>query len=99
MGEVFVAGAEKAEFPGFRILGPVKTAPFGDDHGSRNIRTDHGRSQEGERVYTGPRPGAKMGIPVKMSSTCCSLYGMWRQIAPDTAPTRRSGAAHNKGRS
>jgi hypothetical protein len=63
-GEVFVAGAEKAEFPGFRILRPVKTAPCGDDHGSRRIRTDHGGSQEGEWVYNGPMPGAKMEILV-----------------------------------
>ena len=63
MGEVFVAGAEKAEFPGCRILRPVKTAPCGDEHGSRRIGTDHGGSQEGEWVYTGPIPGAKMEIP------------------------------------
>ena len=63
MGEAFVAGAEKVEFPGFRILRPVKTAPCGDDHGSRRIRTDHGGSREGGRVYTGLMPGAKMEIP------------------------------------
>ena len=51
MGEVFVAGAEKKEFPGFRVLPPVQTAPSGDEHGSRRIRTDHGGSQEGEWGY------------------------------------------------
>jgi hypothetical protein len=63
VGEVFVAGAEKTEFPGFRVLRPVKTAPGGDEHGSRRIRTDHGGSQEGEWVYTEPMPRAKMEIP------------------------------------
>jgi hypothetical protein len=45
VGEVFVAGAEKAEFPGFRILRPVKTAPGRDDYDFRRIETDSGRSQ------------------------------------------------------
>jgi hypothetical protein len=63
VGEVFMAGAEKAEFPGFGVLQPVKTAPYGDEHGSRRIRTDRGGSQEGEWVYTEPMPGAEMEIP------------------------------------
>jgi len=62
MGEVFVAGAENTGFPGFGILRPVKTAPCGDEPGSRRIRTDHGGSQEGEWVYNDPTPGAKMEI-------------------------------------
>jgi hypothetical protein len=48
VGEVFVAGAEKAESPGFRISRPVKTAPGEDEHGSRRMRTDHGGSPEGK---------------------------------------------------
>ncbi len=54
MEEVFLADAEKVEFPRFRTLRPVKTAPCGDEHGSGRIRTDHGGSQEGEWVYTAP---------------------------------------------
>ena len=62
MREVFVAGAEKAEFPGFRIFRTVKTAPFGDEHGSRRIGTGHGGAQEGEGLLTDPMLGAKMKI-------------------------------------
>jgi len=64
VGKVFLAGAEKAEFPRFRILRPVKTAPGEDDRGPRRIRTDCGGSQAGGWVYTGPVPGAKMEVPV-----------------------------------
>jgi hypothetical protein len=53
-GEALVAGAEKTEFPGFRVLQPVQTAPSADEHGSRRRRTENRGSQEGEWVYTHP---------------------------------------------
>jgi hypothetical protein len=62
VGGVFMADAEKVEFPRFRTLRPVKTAPCGDEHGSRRIRTDHGGAQEGEWVYTASMPVANMEI-------------------------------------
>ena len=65
MGEMFVAGAEKTEFPGFGILRQAKTAACGDEHGSRRIRTDHGGWNEDGRVYTVLEPGAKMEILLK----------------------------------
>ena len=61
MGEVFVAGAERAEFPGFRILRPVKTAPCGEEDGSRSTRTDHGGSQEGGMGVYWSRSGSQNG--------------------------------------
>src|SRR5512135_994297 len=71
-----VGGDEKAEFADFGILRQAKTAPCGDEHDSRRTRTDHGGSQEGEWVYTGPTPGAKMEMlaqtvvdPLQQSST------------------------------
>jgi hypothetical protein len=61
VGEVFSAGAEKAEFPGFRILRPVKTAPGGEEDGSRRTRTDHGGSQEGGMGVYCSRSGSQHG--------------------------------------
>ena len=59
---MFVAGVERTEVPGFGFLRQAKTAPCGDEHGSRRENIDHGGSKEGEWVYTGPMPGAKMEI-------------------------------------
>ena len=61
MGEVFVAGAERAEFPGFRVLRPVKTAPGGEEDGSRRTRTNHGGSQEGGMGVYWSRFGSQNG--------------------------------------
>ena len=62
---MFVAGVERTEVPGFGFLRQAKTAPCGDEHGSRRTRTDHGGSKQREWVYTGPMPGAKMEILAK----------------------------------
>ncbi len=62
-GEALVAGGERTEIPGFRILPLVKTASYRDERGFRRIRADHRGSQAGQ-VYTGRKPGAKMEIPV-----------------------------------
>ena len=60
---MFVECDEKAEFPGFGFLRQAKTAPCGDEHGSRRKKTEPGGSKESDWVYTDPMPGAKMEIP------------------------------------
>jgi hypothetical protein len=59
---VFVERAEKTEFPGFGFLRQAKTAPCGDEHGSRREETEPGGLKEGDWEYTGPMTGAKMEI-------------------------------------
>ena len=68
VGEVLVAGAEKTESPGFRVLRPVNAAPRGEEDGSRRMRADHGGSQEGKWLTTRLTLGAKTGIPHEVAS-------------------------------
>ena len=62
VGEVFVECAEKTEFPGFGFLRQAKTAPCGNRTRLPKKKTEPGGLKEGDWVYTGPMPGAKMEI-------------------------------------
>jgi hypothetical protein len=45
---VFVAVVKRTEVPGFGFFRQAKTAPCGDDHGSRRANIDRGGSKESE---------------------------------------------------
>jgi hypothetical protein len=62
---VFVECAENTEFPGFWFLWQLKTVPWGGEYGSPREKPSPKGSKEGDWMYTGMVPDAKMEIPVK----------------------------------
>ena len=65
LGEVFVECAENTEFPGFGFLRQAETAPWGGNNSSQRGKPEPEGSKEGDWMYTGMVPGAKMEIPAK----------------------------------
>jgi hypothetical protein len=59
---VFPGCAEKTEFPGLGFWRRAKTAPCGDEGGSRRKKSEPGGSMEDVEVHAGPTPGAKVEI-------------------------------------
>jgi hypothetical protein len=61
---VFVECTENTEFPGFEFLRQAETAPWGGKNSSQRGKPEPEGSKEGDWMYTGMVPGAKMEIPV-----------------------------------
>jgi hypothetical protein len=66
LGELFVECAENTEFPGFGFLRQAETAPWGGKNSSQGGKPEPEGSKEGDWMYTGMVPGAKMEIPAKL---------------------------------